>query len=227
MNNLKEIYSVLNYEFKDENLIKMALTHSSFANENKCASYERLEFLGDAVLEIVVSEYLYKNFDFSQGEMTKLRAKLVDEKMLSTIVESLNLNRFVLLGSAQKNKLSKSVECDVFESVVGAIFLDGGLEVCKTFVNTVLLKSKQNVLDVLNETLDYKTVLQEYLKALDSKNKIEYCCVGESGPDHNKHFEFVVKCNNKILGSGGGNSKKDAQTKAAYAALIYLKNSNK
>ena len=195
-------------------LLKVALTHSSYANEHKnCENYERLEFLGDAVLELVTSEYFYLNTDYKEGQMTKMRASYVCEKALATYAKNIGIDKEIRLGHGQMHNLNDTIIADVFEAVVGAIYLDQGFDVVKNYIDTIIIPYiKRNI----NFNVDYKTRLQELVQT--GKKSLEYETVKESGEAHKKVFEVVVKIDNIIYGRGKGSSKKEAEQMAALDA---------
>lgn len=216
----------IQYEFKNKALIRQALSHSSFINEMKrtgMESYERLEFLGDAVLELITSEFLYENYkDLTEGQLTKLRASIVCEFTLSSVAEQLHLGDYVLLSKGEEitgGRNRSSILCDLFESVLGAIYLDGGMRVARKYAHTFLLT------DIENKSLFYdaKTTLQEMVQK-DGKGVVTYELLEESGPDHNKKFVTEVLVDNVRIAKGEGSSKKNAQQMAAYKALLTLRN---
>lgn len=220
----KAIEHNIRYEFKNKALIKQALSHSSFINEMKrkgMESYERLEFLGDAVLELITSEFLYDEYkDLPEGQLTKLRASIVCEFTLSTVSEMLRLGDYVLLSRGEEltgGRNRSSILCDLFESVLGAIYLDGGMKAAKEYVHSFLLT------DIENKTLFYdaKTTLQEMVQK-DGKGIVTYKLLEEKGPDHNKSFVTEVYVDGKSLALGEGTSKKNAQQMAAYRAILKL-----
>lgn len=219
---MKEFQELINYKFKNEKLLYEALSHSSFANENKKSrkSNERLEFLGDSVLSIVVSEYLFKHFrQFPEGELTKLRASLVCEKALYNFAQEIELGRFLMLGKGEENTGGRerpSILADAFEAVIAAVYLDGGLESAKKHILRFIpddMTSSSNV-----SFNDYKTILQEIIQQ-NPEEKVDYYLTDESGPDHNKSFTVQVKLNTNIIGEGKGKSKKQAEQAAAKEAL--------
>lgn len=221
----KAIEENIQYEFKDKALIKQALSHSSFINEMKrkgMESYERLEFLGDAVLELITSEFLFENYaDMPEGKLTKLRASIVCEFTLSTVSEMLHFGDYVLLSKGEEltgGRTRSSILCDLFESVLGAIYLDGGMEAARKYVYTFLLT------DIENKSLFYdaKTTLQEMVQK-DGKGVVSYKLLEEKGPDHNKSFVTEVFVDDVSLATGEGTSKKNAQQMAAYRAILKLK----
>ncbi|WIF94611.1 ribonuclease III [Caminicella sporogenes] len=222
--NILKFETVINYTFKDKELLLEALTHSSYANEKKKKNYkynERLEFLGDAVLSIIISDYLFRKYpNLPEGDLTKTRAKIVCEPTLSDCARDIKLGDFLLLGKGEKSTGGKdrtSILADAFEAVIGAIYLDGGLEKARDFV----LKQMSKVIeDAVNGKIfiDYKTKLQEILQN-ENNIKITYEVVKEKGPDHNKIFYTQVKKNDEIIGYGSGKSKKESEQSAAKMAL--------
>ncbi len=217
--------NIINYHFKNKNLLSKALTHSSFANELKnldAENNERMEFLGDAVLELIISHYIFNEFkELPEGELTKLRASIVCEGMLAKKARSLQVGSFLKLGKGEENAGGQdrdSILADTFEAVIGAIYLDGGYEPANNFVIGIM---KDDISGMRNsfKAIDCKTHLQEFIQKT-SKEPIEYITIDEKGPDHDKIFAVEVKHENKILGKGTGRSKKEAEQKAAYAALI-------
>lgn len=220
----KELEKIINYKFNNIDLLCNALTHSSFANErkiNKTDTYERFEFLGDAILEFIVSDYLYKNYpEKSEGQLTKLRASLVCEFTLSKIAKELQFGRFVLLSKGENatgGRTRSSIMCDLFESVLGAIFLDGGMENAEKFVYTFLL----NDIETHSLFYDAKSTLQEMLQ---KKNKtFSYELTDVKGPEHNKTFISQVVIEGGLTASGEGASIKASEQAAAYNALLLLR----
>lgn len=219
---LCELEENLNYKFKDVGLLKTALTHSSFANENvkKVQSNERLEFLGDSVLSIVVSEYIFSNYpDLPEGKLSKLRASLVCEKTLCKFSKNLNVGAFLLLSHGERNcngENRESILADAFEAIIAAIYLDSGLDNAKEFILNFIKKEINNNSELIFN--DYKTILQEIVQ----KNKgetITYVLADESGPAHNKVFKMNAKINSNVVGCGVGKSKKEAEQMAAKEVL--------
>ena len=212
----------LEYTFKNKKLIETALTHSSYAYENKKISNEKLEFLGDSILEFISSTYIYENYyNLTEGEMTKVRATVVCENSLYKIAKQLNFSKFLFLGKSEKSYNGKEVRpailADSVEAVIAAMYLDGGLEPAKRFIINNL---KQDI-EIATKNVgqkDYKTVLQEKLQA-HGEVHIEYNIIDEYGPDHDKTFVAEVLCNGKLLATGSGNSKKHAEMSAARQAL--------
>jgi ribonuclease-3 len=216
---------VIGYTFKDKNLIIQALTHSSFVNEqkiNKKQDYERLEFLGDAVLEMISSAYLFKKYpEKREGEMSKIRASLVCEPALAYCSEQIDLKSYIQLGKGEEatgGRNKESIIADVMEAVIGALFLDGGIDESKRFIDTYVLTNA----DSMQMFSDSKSILQEIVQG-EALGQIRYETCGESGPEHDKIFEVRVYVGDKNLGEGTGKTKKAAEQKAAYQALLVLK----
>lgn len=221
---LSKLERNIGYEFKNKHFLQTALTHTSYAYLNHEQSYEKLEFLGDSILEFVTSEYLYENFpNLTEGEMTKVRATVVCESSLSKVAKMHDFSDFLRLGNSEKKSFGQARTAileDVFEAIVAAIYKDGGLENAKKFIVSNL---KEEILYASKHVgaKDYKTVLQEKLQ-VNGEVKIEYIIINESGPDHNKSFESEVRCEGKPLARGRGKSKKLAEMKAAQRALEIL-----
>ncbi len=211
----------IGYTFKNKELLKKALTHTSYAYENKIESNEKLEFLGDSILEFVSSRYIYEKYPkLKEGEMTKVRATVVCEESLYKVAKLHNFSDFLYLGKSERlsggNK-RPAILADSVEAVIAAIYLDGGLEHANKFIIENLNKSIEDATKHVGFK-DYKTVLQEKLQE-HGEVKIQYEIIKEEGPDHNKRFEAQVSCNGKILATGEGKSKKDAHMHAAKKAL--------
>ena len=213
------------YRFRDGRLLRQALTHSSYANEmkiNKYGDYERLEFLGDAVLEFVSSDFLYRQRkETAEGDLTKLRASMVCEPALAYCAREFSLEQFILLGKGEEatgGRTRDSIVSDVMEAVIGAIYLDGGLEEASSFIHRFILS------DLEHKQLFYdaKTILQELVQQ-ENTGGLRYELVKEEGPQHDKIFEVVVYVGEKKAGWGVGHSKKAAQQQAAYQALLARK----
>jgi len=226
-NNLSSIEQKLGYKYNNISLLENALTHSSFANETKARgkraeSNERLEFLGDSVLAVIASEYLYLRLkNYKEGELTKVRAAVVCEESLCNFAESLELGAALYLGNgeiASNGRNRKSILADAFEAVLGSVFLDGGLEAAKKFLLSFIEKAVDNVIKE-GELQDYKSLLQQLIQQNGTGEVLEYVLVSESGPDHDKIFDISVALNNNILGQGRGRSKKIAEQNAAREAL--------
>ena len=203
-----------NIKINDLELLNTALTHSSYANEHNCESYERLEFLGDAVLELIMSEYFYLTTDFKEGTMTKLRANYVCEKALATFFKDLVFDKYIRLGQGQSKTLNDTIIADVFEAVLAVIYLDQGFDIAKDYVKEVIVPY---IIDKRDFNEDYKTRLQEIVQT--DRKSLEYVLVREYGEAHKKRFVVEVKIDNIIYGKGTGKSKKEAEQKAAYDAL--------
>lgn len=211
----------IGYTFRNKELIYQALSHSSYANERKHpgGSNERLEFLGDSVLSIVVSDYLYKNLNVAEGELTKLRASLVCEKSLHIFARQIHLGDYLMLGKGEENTGGRerpSILADAFEAVIAAIYLDGGLDAAAKHI----LHFMPEDIKVTQKPVfsDFKTVLQEIVQK-NPEEKVEYVLIGEEGPDHNKRFVVEVRLNSQVIGKGKGRSKKEAEQLAAREAL--------
>jgi ribonuclease-3 len=213
----------LNYKFKNIGYLENALRHSSYAHEcrGKVEDNERLEFLGDAVLEFSISSYIYRNFkELPEGELTKLRASIVCEATLARIARKLNLGKYIKLGKGEANTGGNerdSILSDAMEAVFGAIYLDGGIETAEKFI-VDNMESEIKELRVTFAHSDKKTYLQECIQKV-SKVPLEYKIVSEEGPAHNKRFVVRVIHQNRILGCGNGRSKKEAEQKAAADAI--------
>ena len=213
----------LNYKFKNIDLLKNALVHSSYANEirGNVHSNERLEFLGDSVLSIIVSEHLYNKFpNMPEGELTRMRASLVCEKSLCEFSRELGIGNYLKLGKGEDKNGGRerdSILADAFEAVLAAVYLDGGMEEAKKFV----LRFIKNAIITKPKFHDYKTALQEIIQKNHDEH-ISYVLVGESGPDHDKCFEVEVHLNSNVIGQGKGRSKKIAEQEAAKSALSLM-----
>lgn len=222
---IKELEQRIGYQFHDISLLKRALTHSSFTNEqkiNRTGDYERLEFLGDAVLELTSSEFLFHEHpEVPEGELTKMRASMVCEPALAFCARDLELGKFIRLGKGEENTGGRerdSIISDVMEAVTGAIYLDGGMEPARQFINRFILS------DLENKRLFYdsKSNLQEVIQG-KLKKEFWYELLEESGPEHNKVFKVSVHMEDEILGEGAGKTKKAAEQQAAYKALLLLR----
>ena len=222
---LEGIEKEIGYEFKNKELLKTALTHTSYAYEKHINSNEKLEFLGDSILEFLSSRYLYENYpNLREGEMTKVRATVVCEKSLYKIATKHHFGDYLYLGKSEKQNGGNkrpAILADSVEAVIAAMYLDGGLEPVDTFIiknlEDEIRQASQHVGDK-----DYKTVLQEKLQE-GGDVKIEYEIINESGPDHDKSFEAQVRFNGDVLAKGSGKSKKGAEMQAAKKALENLK----
>ena len=209
----------LDHVFTDEALLRTALTHSSYANEHHCESNERLEFVGDSVLGMVVADRLYRRFPgLSEGRMTRLRAELVCERSLFEVASGLGLGGHLLLGRGEETSGGRSrhsILADCVEAVIAAIYLDGGLERARSFIDAHILSKLS---DADGASHDYKTELQERIQQTPGR-AVSYELAGESGPDHAKRFTAAVLIGGRRAGSGEGRSKKEAEQMAAKAAL--------
>ena len=198
----------------NEDLLMEALTHSSYSNEHKDSkNYERLEFLGDAVLELITSEYFYQNTSFKEGEMTKKRASFVCEQALSHYARDLGIDKLIRVGHGQIGNVNDTIIADVFESVLGAIYLTHGLDIAKEYINEIIIPYIKKDFMFLG---DYKTLLQEYVQT--DRKSLEYVLVKEYGEAHDKTFEVEVMIDGIVYGKGIGKSKKEAEQKAAFDA---------
>ena len=219
---MEDLEEKLGYKFKNIDLLKNALTHSSYANEVRggYSSNERLEFLGDSVLSLVVSDYLYKQFkNLPEGELTKLRASLVCEKSLCSFSRELELGKFLNLGKGEDHNGGRerdSIFADAFEAVLAAIYLDGGMESARRYVMNFVLRELKHTDDEVFK--DYKTALQEIIQR-NPEESVSYVLTSESGPDHDKSFTVEVRLNSNVIGCGTGKSKKQAEQRAAKQAL--------
>ena len=222
---IKDLETALGYRFSNITLLQNALTHSSYANErwhNSLLSNERLEFLGDSVLGMLVAEYLYRNFpDRPEGELTRMRADMVCETTLAAAANRIGLGDYLLLGHGEEQgggRSRDSILADAVESVIAACFLDGGLDAALNFIRQFILVE---VPVTRLHNVDYKTQLQERVQ--QKKNQtLSYALVDESGPDHDKRFDVEVSLNGAVVGKGSGSSKKRAEQDAARAAIANL-----
>ena len=219
---MKDLQQAIGYTFNDPALLTEALTHSSYAHEqHKGMKYnERLEFLGDAVLSIIVSDYIYKHCpELPEGELTKLRASLVCEKSLFDFAKQIELGSYLRLSNGERRNggaKRPSIVSDAFEALIAAVYLDGGMEPARSHVLRFIvpeIESHKN-----RSFKDYKTALQEIIQK-NPGEKLEYRLIGSTGPDHDKHFKVEVCLNSNVIGRGGGRSKKEAEQQAAREAL--------
>ncbi len=222
---IKDLEKAIGYQFKDITLLQNALSHSSYANErwhDSLKSNERLEFLGDSILGMVTAEYLFRNFpDRPEGDLTRMRADMVCERALAVVAERINLGQHLLLGHGEETgggRQRDSILADALESVIAACFLDGGMDAARRFINTFVL-TEVPVKQLRNT--DYKTALQELVQKKKNQS-LSYVLVGESGPDHDKHFAVEVLLNGEVMGRGEGRSKKKAEQDAARMVLEKL-----
>ena len=221
---MKELQEKLNYRFKDRSLIVTALTHSSFANEHRCQSNERLEFIGDSVLGMVVAMHLYRTFpQLPEGKMTRMRAELVCEQSLWEVADELCFGENLRLGKGEAltgGRERHSILADCVEAVIAALYIDGGFEVAKAFIDTHILSKLESLGSV--PTGDCKTRLQELVQSKPG-HSISYKMLSESGPDHMKVFLAAVFLDGVMIGQGKGRTKKEAEQNAAGRALEELK----
>ncbi|MBR0113267.1 MAG: ribonuclease III [Clostridia bacterium] len=216
---LEALQEKLGYRFKNEDLLITALTHSSYANEKGTVCNERLEFLGDAVLGFVSANYLYSNYDFPEGELTKHRAARVCEKALCVFAAELDIGSCLLLGKGEERmggRNKPSMLADAFEAVLAAVFLDGGLEEASKIALRFVARH-----DFLDDSKDYKTILQEIVQR-NKEESVEYVLIDESGPAHDRSFTVEVHLNSNVIGRGEGKSKKNAEQRAAKEALSLM-----
>jgi len=224
MRKLERLEEILNYKFRDQSILRLALTHSSYANElrDKTSDYnERLEFLGDSVLGIVISEYVYSEHpEFKEGELTKMRSKIVCESTLAEVAAELELGEYMLFGKGEAltgGRTRRSILADAFEALIAALYLDGGFEIVKPFI-FAFMQDKINMAEKGLIVDDYKTHLQELIQT-KKENRIKYELMEEKGPDHRKLFRTAVKLNGNVIGIGEGRSKKESEQEAAKMAL--------
>lgn len=200
-------------KIKDTKRLETALTHTSYANEHGGDNYERLEFLGDAVLELVTSEYFYENYHLSEGDMTKTRSRYVCEHALYEYAKTVGFIPYIKVGNGQIHDVNETIIADVFEAVLGAIFLDFGYEVSKKYVLDIIMPFIESGADFY---YDYKSLMQELVQT--DKKSLEYRLVSESGPAHDKTYVIEVVIDDIVYGRGTGKSKKEAEQHAAYDA---------
>ena len=216
INNLHEFEKIIGYEFKNINLLKTALTHSSYGNEHNVEYNERMEFLGDAVLELSMSDFLYSNISLDEGVLTKTRAKAVCEGALNIYAEKINLQKYLILGKGEEatgGRKRPAIIADALEAVLGAVFLDSDFSYARDIVKNKFIP----YLDLAYKNKDYKSKLQEKLKS--EKRTIKYEITKDLGPANNKTFEAVVYMDDILMGRGEGKTKKEAQQNAAKDAL--------
>ncbi len=223
MYSLDKLEEKIGYCFQNKNLLKQAMTHSSYTNEqkiNQLENYERVEFLGDAVLELVASEFMYLNHPTQpEGKLTKMRASAVCEQALALAAKEIEIGQYMLFGKGEEStggRERESIIADAVEATIGGIFLDGGLEPAKTFILRFVL----NDLEKKQLFYDSKSILQEMVQS-KKMGDLNYELVDEHGPDHEKSFSVVAKIGNRIIGIGNGRTKKAAEQNAAYEAIIH------
>ena len=221
MKSIQQLQQVIHYQFHNITFLEVALTHSSYANEmrHQVRYNERQEFLGDAVLSIIVSDYLFNNYTVPEGDLTKLRAALVCERSLDVMANTIGLGDYLRLGHGEEmtgGRTRPSISADAFEALIAAIYLDSGIESAREFVLPFVIEMLEHE-DSLSFK-DYKTILQEIIQQ-NPEEKLVYKLVGEKGPDHDKRFVVEVLLNSNVIGKGQGRSKKTAEQMAAKEAL--------
>lgn len=215
--NYNKIEKIINYTFNNKEHLKTALTHSSYAYQNNVQSYEVYEFLGDALLNFFVSEYLFLNFKLSEGQFTKLRANIVNAKSLKNIIANLDIKNEILMGRSTGNKVPASVLSDIFESLTAAIYLDNGLNSAKKFVNNYLIINQENIKKHYAIIVDFKSILQEKMQA--ENKKIKYKVLKKSGSAHDMCFTVGLFINGKNMVKASAKSIKLAEKKCAQILL--------
>lgn len=200
-------------KIENKELLLTALTHSSYSNEHDSENYERLEFLGDAVLQILMSDYLYNNMDLSEGEMSKTRAAYVCESACVQYAKMINYKPYIRVGHGQLNNINDTIVADIFESIMGCVYLDQGMDAARSLFKKVVLPCVRNHNIFLG---DYKSKLQELVQT--EKKSLEYRLISETGPAHDKVFEIEVVIGDIVYGRGKGKSKKEAEQRAAFDA---------
>jgi len=216
---MKNIEEIINYKFNNIELLNTATYHSSFAHKYSLKNNERLEFLGDSVLGLIVTEYLINEYSLKEGELSKLRAKIVSCENLSKNITENKLDEFIKVSPESLIK-SEAIKGDFFEALLGALYLDGGVSICKSFVYKFLIKNKDNIDNLMNETLDYKTKLQELVQA--KKGKVNYYTTDEIGLDNDKTFEVKLYINDKFATKAKGKTKQKAENLCAKIACENL-----
>ena len=220
---MDKVYKVIGYEFKDSTLLDIAFSHSSYAHENKVSSNERLEFLGDSILGFVVSEFLYNNYNLPEGKLSKLKAQIVSASTLKDIIDNLGLFEYIKLGTSlinQHNTDFASIKADLFEALLGAVYLDGGIVEAKNFIYRFIELSTL-VEQLLNNNIDYKTTLQELVQQTKDAKLSYKDCVSD---DDNFAFKSEVYINDQYIACGYGKSKKEAEKQAANNSIQILNN---
>ncbi len=219
---MKELEKYFNLDFSDQDLLKKALTHSSYANEHNCESNERLEFIGDAVLDLLMGNYLYEKYPrFDEGNLTKQRAKNVCESALVEYAKKCELNKYMLLGKGEEKSGGRNrvaLQADAFEALIGAVYMDKGLNECYKIFDKIVIPLVEEERE--DNFVDYKSYLQELVQS--DKRSLEYRIVDEIGPSHNKTFVTRVYMDQILMGEGSGKTKKEAEQNAAEMALKKL-----
>ena len=213
---MDKLEKIIGHTYKNKDLLLRALTHSSFANENKIESYERLEFLGDTLLQTVVSLELFNRTDLNEGELSKLRAKLVSENYLEKVSDKIGITSNIYVGKSVRN-ISNSIKADVVESIIASLFLDSGFEASKKFIIDNIIVSDINIYQVYDEIVDYKTILQEKLQG--KVERIEYKLIEKTGSEHKPVFKVELNIDKKRISVESGSSLKLAEQKCAKTAV--------
>lgn len=216
----KEIEKRIGYRFRDKQLLITAFTHSSFANRHGTVSNERLEFLGDSILNFITTEFLYNNFNLNEGELSKIKAYLVSAENLHKAMKTFNVIDALQCTTFHPN-VSVNVMSDLYEAILGAVYLDSDLKTCKNFVINSLKFSIQDIEETMLKRVDYKTKLQEFIQQ-SGKNKLQYQVVEKTGKPHKPTFKIAVKLNGQVLAVSSANSKKIAENTVAKAAYLQL-----
>ncbi len=219
--NIKAIENIIEYKFKNENLLKTAFTHSSFANIHNLQSNERLEFLGDSVLNFCTTKYLYQNFEFTEGDSSKIRAFVVSSEYVSEYIKNNKLIDYLSCHNFNP-KNSTNVMGDLYEAIIGAMFLDSNFDTCEKFIEKSLKFSKELFNQIHLQTKDYKTELQEYVQGQE-KMTLEYILIDKTGPAHLPEFTMAVEIDGKQYAKATAKSKKEAENLVAQKALEILK----
>jgi ribonuclease-3 len=217
--NLENLEIILGYTFKNKDLLVQALTHISYANDNKVESYERLEFLGDAIIELVVSDYIFRNFGIDAGSLTKLRSALVSTEYLCCVAKDMELDQ-LCRKSKSLSMLSKKNIADLFESLVGAIYIDSGLDEAKKIIEKFVIIDDVNVRFVIKNSIDYKSKLQEYMQA--NNIRFEYKLKGSTGLDHAREFEVELVVDGSVVATSKGGSIQLAEERCAHEYISKL-----
>lgn len=230
-NKIEEFEKIIGVTFVNKQLLKDALTHRSYVNEHKeCKTHnERLEFLGDAVLELVVSDYLFNKFlSRPEGELTSFRSALVKTESLADTATTLNIGQYMLLSKGEEDtggRTKNYLLANTFEAIIGGMYIDQGYNSCKEFIYAHLIEKLADIIKNRSD-IDSKTKIQEIAQAKYKVTPI-YEVVDEQGPDHDKEFTVVVKINSNVIGEGKGSSKQRAEEDAATKGIVYIKNDNK
>lgn len=219
---MSDIENIIGYKFHNPKLLEMALTHSSFAHEKGTQSYERLEYVGDALADFLVGEYLYQNFDVDAGLLSKYRAKLVSTETFAGVIKSNHLDKYIRSGKSVKS-LSDSIKADVFESILASIYFDGGMQNARDFIERILLIDIEYVRSFIADHIDYKTTLQETLQAMTPQKSFCFKILKEDGKNNNKTFTVELYVDNKKVSISTGKSHKECEQNCARQYLDSLK----